>query len=290
MALMRPVYDMASQQVFKMSEIEVLAKLFHDETGIVLGNSKNSLIESRLRKRILDLQIDGAAYIQLVLKDPKEKQIVIDMLTTHKTDWYREMIHYHFISEWLQKEGRQLNEERPLMFWSAASSTGEEAYTMAIHLIDQGLLPTNFKILGSDISTDCLKKASNGIFPFKILSEQVPFEQIRKNFTKVLGQNGEKQVQINQDIREIVKFRMFNVYSQKMSHDLQFDVVFLRNILIYFSPEKATTIIQNLCKNIRVGGYIVLGLSEGLPGTGISSEAFNNLESCGSSIYRKIRP
>ncbi|HEY8269251.1 MAG TPA: CheR family methyltransferase [Pseudobdellovibrionaceae bacterium] len=276
--------------IFNENEYEILSELFHDETGIILNRSRESLIESRLRKRLFELQLVGSDYIRLVSKDASERKRFVDFLTTHKTEWFREPVHFNFLNEWLHTEGTHIAQKRPLMFWSAASSTGEEAYSIVLDILKNNFSPTQFRILGTDISTDCVDKAELGTFPYSGISNQRTCDILRRGFTKSLGPKGERQIQARADVQASIKFRIFNLYADSLPDDLLFDVIFLRNVLIYFSAEKSAAIIQKACKHLRIGGYLVLGLSESLPPDDEFKSFFKNIKSQGSSIYRKINP
>lgn len=275
--------------IFNDFQYDVLAELFHEETGIHLTKSRESLIESRLRKRLFELQTDGNQYIKLVKENKDERKRFVDFLTTHKTEWNREMVHFHFLTRWLHQEGEKIVHQRPLMFWSAASSTGEEAYSLAMHLLRHHYNPDQFRILGTDISSSCVNQAQRGAFKFDSLIEDLPIEVIKQCFGKALSEKGERMVQVRPDVHPSIKFRVHNLYTDTLPERVEFDVIFLRNVLIYFTPEKCAKIIDRVCRHLRVGGHLILGLSESLPHGEEYKRQFRYLKPEGSSIFKKVR-
>jgi chemotaxis protein methyltransferase CheR len=193
-----------------------------------------------------------------VFKDSREREILISLLTTHKTDWFREYEHFIFLKSAL-KEGLIDTHGKPLIVWSAAASTGEEAYSLAMFLSEIG---HSFRILGTDISEDCLRKAKAGAYAKTTVDEQVELSLKKKYFLKGTGVNA-GLYRIAPILAHPMKWRKYNlVDSAGLSSDLKFDIIFLRNALIYFDRESTQSIIHNVIKNLNKGGYLIIGLSE----------------------------
>lgn len=228
-------------------------------TGIELGESKQTLAESRLLKRLSALGLkEYSDYLNYLKKNESENTFFINCLTTNKTDWFRENSHFdHLVKAVLPRIGSQV------MVWSAASSTGEEIYTLAMVLKEYYQGRGDFKILGTDIDTDALKKASSGIYRAETVKEQVPAEYLRKYFTL---SNDKETCTVKPELRKNVKFRQFNLISGSLPGGLMFDVIFLRNVLIYFKGNTIENVIGRLVTYLKPGGHLFIGHSESLTG------------------------
>lgn len=262
-------------------DFQVFRELIFKKAGITLSHGKKNLLQTRLRGRVKDLALkDFSSYknylVSLPEKDP-EWQVFINQLTTNKTNFFREPKHFNFlvrefIPEWVRRN------ESSLKIWSAASSTGEEAYTLG--MIFKNHLPPgkSFDILGTDIDTKVLEKASNGVYRSELLKD-IP-EPYAGNFTLGTGAVSD-WMRINKEVKDHVKFSQFNLTS---GHPLEknFDVIFCRNVLIYFSPSTIESVIEMLYRSTCPGGYLFIGHSESL------HTIRHNWKQVAPSIYRKV--
>lgn len=237
--------------------------IMYAHTGVFLKESKKALVFARLRKHIEELGLKSFAdYIKLLkMNNRKEMEFFVNAITTNETFFFRGMDHFDFLEKNLfadLKAGRRPS----LKIWSAASSTGEESYSVAMHVLEK--LPVNYhskvKIIASDINSDVLAQAKTAIYrPTSLKS--IPPALKTKYFTEKKGTLGFDFV-LDDKVKRMVTFKQHNikqVFSEKM-----FDVVFLRNVLIYFDPESKEKVIEMISKVIRPGGYLFLGHAESL--------------------------
>jgi chemotaxis protein methyltransferase CheR len=240
-------------------EYKKIKNLVYEISGIDLKDNKHSLVESRLMKR---LRIHSLAsydeYYQLVTKDTIELQWMIDQITTNETSFFRENKHFDYIKHKIlpQVQGK-------INVWSAAASVGVEAYTIAMILdetLSRKFLP--FQILGSDINLDVLQQAKEGVYESK-LSENIPIEYLRRYCLKGIGPL-EGKFAIDEYLKSKVSFRQLNLTKPIGSEVGMFDMIFLRNVLIYFDIETKQKVVQNVLRHLKPNGYFFIGHSETL--------------------------
>ncbi len=250
--------------------------------GIDLSQKK-ILISGRLGNYLLrgGYQSYGE-YIREVEGDPngKEAANLINVLTTNHTYFMREFVHFEFLQKvvlpWIKgKEGKRNKDVR---IWSAASSTGEEPYTIEMVLKDFFSLDAGWdtQILATDISTRVLQKAKSGVY----LTEQIePLPDTWKR--RYFKMRGAEEYQVNEEIRKEIVFRQFNLMDDIPFKGL-FHVVFLRNVMIYFDDETKRKLLQRIYNHLDAGGYLFVGTTESIDRT---AAAFQYIQ---PSIYRKI--
>ena len=253
------------------------------EVGIQLPKSKHSLVKTRLRKRQRKLGMPTLSeYIDYALAEVEgedERLHMVDALTTNKTDFYREPYHFEFLAEQITRMHKQKpwTDTRPFTIWSAGCSTGEEPYTMAMELseLQRVLHDFDFQVIATDISVSCLQTAKRAIY----LHERVePVDiALRKRYL-MRGRNAqEKMVQVAPEVRAKVDFQFFNLLaSQYDGFKTRFDVIFCRNVMIYFNNSDRNFIIQNFARCLKKNGILFIGHSESLPEN--------------SDIFKRIRP
>lgn len=236
------------------------AELMHATAGLSFADSKRPLVNSRLGSRIQKLGLDDfESYLALISDQANgvELQVAIDLLTTNETYFFREPEHYALLE-------RELPEIRgPLAIWSAASSYGDEAYSTAMMLADlqqRGRIGSQWSILGTDISDRVLRSAVTGIFPEERLRNVSP-EQLKRYALRGEG-SMEGYVQISPKLREHVRFGWLNL-CQPIEELGPFDVVFLRNVLIYFDAPTKREVVDRVLTQLRPGGLFFIGTAEG---------------------------
>lgn len=236
-------------------EFESLSGELYKLTGIALGESKKNLAESRLSKRLGQLHLNSfEQYLEKVRRSPQEQSAFIEAMTTHKTHWFREAMHFDLLPK------RRDSESDEFYFWSAAASTGEEAYSVAIDLIEKGWTPQELRILGTDVSSQVLDVARRGTYKkSQVLAECGP-EILSRYFTST----GNTEVKVKSEIATPVKFRPFNLIETNRRFGVLFDLVFLRNVLIYFDEVATQQAIENVTRHLRPGGLLAIGVSETL--------------------------
>ncbi len=245
------------------------ADLVQKHSGIVLKEEKAYLIESRLRElaRALNYRDVDQLYQAAVKRlTPQLRDDIIDAMTTNETYFFRDQHPFEALRKVIIPELKQLRaKEKQLRFWSAAASTGQEAYSLAmlIHEYFPDLLSWRIEILATDISKEALKKAQQGVYSQIEVNRGLPVTFLVKYFK----QNGSKWV-ISDKLRRMVTFRRLNLIEPLPPSLGKFDVVFCRYVLIYFSPQDKAKVLQNIAKVMKPKGYLFLGATEspqGLP-------------------------
>jgi chemotaxis protein methyltransferase CheR len=260
--------DFDLQRVFaaQLSETEFakLSKFIYSEYGIKMPPEKKIMLQSRLQKRLRALRIYSfKEYIEYVFKGETNEVVhMIDVVSTNKTDFYREPAHFEYLKNTILP---QLYEEKKnIKLWSAGCSSGPEVYTLAIELSEFGKQNAGFdySILGTDISTLMLKKAYAGIYPEEMV-QMIPLEFKRKYLLKSKDKT-KKLVRVNKELRNKAKFQRVNFMDDSYPVNEQFDIIFCRNVLIYFDRETQENVINKLCRHLRSGGFFFLGHSESI--------------------------
>lgn len=250
-------------------EFQKLSRFITEEYGIKLPPEKKIMLQSRLQKRLKVLQIDNyKQYIDFVFSDEGRKQELIhmiDVVTTNKTDFFRENRHFQIlIDEILPTFQQQSTGYLNLKVWSAGCSSGEEPYTLAMVLNEYAQQHGNmdFQILGSDISYLSLRTALDAIYPEEKVAV-VPMSLKKKYLLRSKDRN-QKKVRVVQALRKKVKFKQHNLMDPHYDIHEHFDLVFCRNVLIYFHRESQEKIINKLASKLKPTGYFFLGHSESI--------------------------
>lgn len=262
----------------KKHEFLWIQEYLYKETGIVLNDSKHTLVTGRLGKRLRYHGFSSySEYFRLfgTLGFEQETSMAIDLLTTNETYFFREPKHFDFLTQHFFSEHPA---GRPLRFWSAASSSGEEAYTLAM-LAAEFSKTQQWEIIGTDISSRVLEKARSALYPINA-AEKIPTPLLKKYCLKG---NGEYDgfLLIESALRSRVKFMHVNL-NDTLPDLGRFDVIFLRNVMIYFDMPTKQRLLGRIQQHLQPGGYLFTSHSESL--TGIKTE----LTLVSPSIYRKI--
>jgi chemotaxis protein methyltransferase CheR len=243
------------------STYEKITGLMHEACGLSFGASKRPLVSSRLAPRIQRLGLESYDdYFELIAgaDDQGEFQVAIDLLTTNETYFFREPAHYELLE-------RELGASNPksLSVWSAASSFGDEAFSTAMLLSDlqvKGRIGADWKILGTDISDRVLRSACQAIYPDDRLRHVSP-ERLKRYCLRGADES-EGLVQMQDKLRERVSFGQLNL-CQPITGLGPFDVIFLRNVLIYFDPPTKSQVVDRVLEKLRPGGLFFIGTAEG---------------------------
>jgi chemotaxis protein methyltransferase CheR len=247
-----------------------LADFIHASSGIRMPSSKKSFLEGRLRKR---LRLRGYEsfdeYCHYVFDEGglfEEETALIDAVTTNKTDFFREPHHFDFlIREGLPRlVDRGPGIDHPLRVWSAGCANGAEAYTIAMVCHEFAQLTPHFRfdVFGSDICISALNDATRAVYPHSMIAP-VPMEMRRRY---LLRDEAQEEVRIVPELRRLVSFAYINLIDPDYRLRRLMDIVFCRNLLIYFDRATQRIVLQRLCRNLRVGGYLILGHSESVAG------------------------
>ena len=254
-------------------DFERIAELIGSEVGIRLHASKRSRVEARLRRRQRDLDIPSfAEYSDYLFRCGglhTELPNLINVLTTNKTDFFREPQHFELLKNRLVPDLLTRRSERmPLIkVWSAACSTGAEAYTTAMVLADMAAQRCDFRfaILGTDVSTDVLREARIGAYSEGHIAP-VP-RPLQDRYCMWARRKGTvPDVRITPDLRRMTSFNYLNLMDTQYPVDRDVDIIFLRNVLIYFDKTDQGKVIDRLVSHLRPGGYLLLGHSESMAG------------------------
>lgn len=267
----------ASAIAITNQEFAQFQKLLYEVAGISLSESKKPLVCGRLSKRLRFHRFSSfGEYFRFLIsnRESGELQVALDLLTTNETYFFREIKHFNFLQE---KILPLVQPTRPFRVWSAACSSGEEPYSIAMVLAER-LSGGRWEIVGSDLSTQVLEKARSGHYPIA-QAKDIPKPYLIKYCLKGVGaQQGTFRIQHTLCSR--IGFRQINL-NAPLPNLGEFDVVFLRNVMIYFDMKTKQQVVGRIVSLLRRGGYLFVGHSESL--NGIASE----LETVMPSIYRK---
>jgi chemotaxis protein methyltransferase CheR len=246
-------------------EFDQFRKLAYDTAGIDLQPGKEQLVSSRLSKRMRELNLRSyEAYYEYVQVDKSGDALIamIDALTTNHTCFFREMAHFDFLRKTILPE---LSHRDRISIWCAASSTGEEPYSIAVSVLEElgmGAL-SKLNILGTDISTRVLATAQKGMYPAERFRD-VSLQQLRPYLLRGDGK-WKDWYQIRKEVRAAIRFERLNLMEQ-FSHAALFPVIFCRNVMIYFDRRTQEDLVQRLSQFLEPGGYLLIGHAESLNG------------------------
>ncbi|MCE9600306.1 MAG: protein-glutamate O-methyltransferase CheR [Spirochaetia bacterium] len=257
-------------------EFKLFQKLLYDTTGIALNDGKKPLVSGRLMSRLRHFELRTFDdYFRLVKRDAVECQMMTDLLTTNETRFFREPAHFVFMREKLlaMKGSRGV-----IRAWSAACSSGEEPYTMAMTCAETLGIDGGFDILGSDISQRVLDRAERGVYSMERAEGLAP-DLLKKYCLRGVRSN-EGTFCISRELRRHVKFRQINLLSPP--NDLgHFDFIFLRNVMIYFDAVTRKQIVDRMMHVLKPGGFFVIGTAESL------ISVTDQLETAAPHVYRR---
>lgn len=253
------------------SQFAKLSSYIFDNYGIKMPVEKKVILQCRLQKRLKELQInDFKEYVDYVFSadgQSKELKHMIDVVSTNKTDFYREKDHFELLNDNILAEltsGTEFKE--PMSIWSAGCSSGEEAYTIAFTIEEFQARNHHFdyKIYGSDISGRIIKKAVDAIYPEEKTTD-IPLEIKRKYMLKSKDRN-KPTLRIKPEIRKKVIFNRQNLMDDKYYVPDKLDIIFCRNVLIYFNRDTQEKVLNKLAQKLKDRGYLLLGHSESITG------------------------
>ncbi len=254
-----------------------IRRLIYQQAGISLSDQKKALVEGRLAKRLKHLNMPNyGSYFRLVSSPDQanELEVMVDLLTTNETYFFREQQHFNFLQQNILGKEHVAN---PFRIWSAACSSGEEVYSLAM-LMQEHLAEAPWEILGSDISTTVLLNCQRGVYPAH-RTENIPTSYLKKYCLKGVRDN-EGMYLVDHSLRQKCRFKKINLI-EKIPSIGQFDVIFLRNVMIYFDSETKDRVIDKIFKQLKPRGYLFVSHSESLRCKG---ETFRMIK---PSIYQK---
>lgn len=246
-----PSLDDQSFKLFQSMMFEV--------TGIKMSDQKRALVGGRLSKRIRELGLNSYQdYFKLAShQQSEEHQIAVDLLTTNETFFFREQKHFDYIQQHLIPLWRNRN----VRLWSAASSSGQEAYSLAMLLADEA--DFRWEIVGTDISRSMVQCAERGQYPIES-ARHIPQRLLKKYCLKGIGSQSGTFI-LHPRLKRSVQFRLANL-KQPLAKLGQFELIMLRNVMIYFDLPTKKQVIQQVIQQLRPGGCLMIGHSESLNG------------------------
>ncbi|MGA3082915.1 MAG: protein-glutamate O-methyltransferase CheR [Terracidiphilus sp.] len=245
-----------------------LRELIYAEAGINLGTERKTMLEARIKRRlkILNFHSYGEYCDYLFGHEGLKDEIthLIDVVTTNKTDFFREAGHFDFLVEKALPEVTERRGGRQFAIWSAGCSTGEEPYTMAIVLSEYALAHPGFRfrVLASDISTTVLAKAEQGVYTNDIVAPVQPL--LRRKYFMRSREPGSERVRVVPELRRSIEFRRLNFMEDDYGVAEKVDAIFCRNVIIYFDRPTQERILRKLAHCLLPGGYLFVGHAETL--------------------------
>nr|WP_048831705.1 protein-glutamate O-methyltransferase [Maridesulfovibrio hydrothermalis] len=270
----------------KMSEADFkkFSTLIKGEFGIKMPLSKKTMLEARLQKRLRSLGFNNhSEYCKYLFSTggfERELTQLIDVVTTNTTDFFREPKHFEImLSSVLPDLSQRIG--RPIKVWSAGCSSGEEPYTLCMVLNEFAERNPDFKfsLLATDISTDILRKAKNAVYPMNKV-EVIPLA-LKKKYLLKSKDRTKALVRIAPEVRNKVDFRRLN-FMEPFPFKDQKDIIFCRNVVIYFDRETQTTLFNKFCSRLSKGGYLFIGHSESISGMDLP------IRQIAPTVYQKV--
>jgi chemotaxis protein methyltransferase CheR len=273
------VSDNIFHEKLKHKDFLKLKDYIESHCGIKLSETKSNMIEGRLRKRVKALGMKNyAEYIEYALNsgdDVCENYNLIDVITTNKTDFFREPNHFELMTKKILPYLHQnfdLGGREKLNVWSSASSTGEEPYTIAMVLAEYFGVGGNFNIFATDINTEVLKIGRKAVYKEQT-ARDIPIDLKKKYMLRSIDRAA-NLVRFKPEIRKKVNFGRNNLKSEKYTLPCKVDIAFCRNVIIYFDTKTQQEIINRICSYIKPGGFLFMGHSESIHGLDLPIKNF----------------
>ncbi|MGE4441710.1 MAG: protein-glutamate O-methyltransferase CheR [Desulfomicrobium sp.] len=251
-------------------ELKQFSEFIYSELGIKITQTKKTMLQARLQRRLRTLGMKSYGeyleYLQSLKGLEVELPQMVDAVTTNTTSFFREPKHFEYLSQVVLPQWQKKHPGRTFAVWNAGCSSGEEPYTTAMTLMDyhERVSPLRFTIVATDISTDILKKAARAVYEEEKIGT-IPVE-FRRRYLLRSKDRSRRMVRIVAELREKVSFRRLNFMD-----DFQFrekmDLIFCRNVMIYFDKKTQTELVHKFCNHLEPGGHLFIGHSESLAGT-----------------------
>lgn len=263
-----PEYPSSYHAQLSEADFSRLSAFIYNTAGIKMPPAKRIMLQSRLHKRLRELGMDSfSTYTDYVLSERGQQEELIHMLdvvSTNKTDFFREPVHFDFLRDQVLPEFYSDASNRTLKVWSAGCSSGEEPYTIAMVISEylQRGVRGDFQVLGTDISTRILHAGVNAVYKEDRVAG-IPLELLHRYFLRSKDRE-QPTVRIVPDLRRKVRFQRLNFMDSTYNVGDMFNVIFCRNVLIYFDRKTQEEVISKLCTRLVPGGYFFLGHSESI--------------------------
>lgn len=243
--------------VYTRADFVKIRALIYQHAGITLADGKQQLVYSRLARRLRELELRRfSEYVDLLSPNVPEWEHFTNALTTNLTSFFREQYHFPMLAEHVGKVSR-----RPIRLWSAASSTGEEPYSMAMTMVDLfDSFAAPVQILASDLDTNVLEAGQRGVYALERL-EKIPVTQKKRYFRRGTGSNL-GYARVVPQLQELIEFKKINLLDERWDIDCKFDAIFCRNVMIYFDKPTQRTLIEKFLRVLQPDGLLFTGHSE----------------------------
>jgi chemotaxis protein methyltransferase CheR len=272
---------MADVVFFNDAEFEEYRKLIYSESGITFTSTNRAILESRLKERLREKNLtSGKAYFEIISKDKEELKAFLDSITTNLTRFFRNQAHFDALEKFVTPELIKIKKSSGntiLKIWSAGCSTGEEPYTIAMLMSEILPPPWKFEVIASDISLKCLMTAKEGFYAENRIVG-IPDSYVKKYFDKT--ENGYK---IHADIQSKIRFDYHNLKNDSGLRNI--DIVFCRNVIIYFDEAAQTAVINRFWDSMANKSFLFIGHSESLFGM---DTKFEFVKTEWATLYRKF--
>ncbi len=275
--------DLKTNSDFKMrtEDFQFLKKHAYEKVGIVLSDFKQDMVYSRLVRRLRILKLkDFSEYCHyLNHHGAEELTFFVNAITTNFTSFFREQHHFEFLENTVIPEWRNRRDDEGIRIWSAGCSTGEEPYSIAMTLIKtRATFLRNLKILATDVDTNVLQTGFEGLYECSKATGLS--DDMAHQWCETLDLNGVPVYGMSEELKKMISFKQLNLLAT-WPIKKQYDLIFCRNVVIYFDKETQEKLFQRYFNQLKPGGYLIIGHSETL--TGI----FDSFEAMGGTIYRK---
>jgi len=267
-------------------EFGKFSQFIESTCGIRMPDTKKLMLESRLQKRLKHLGIGTFReyYDYLVSKQGVREELVsmIDVVTTNKTDFFREAAHFAYLTETVLPKIPKNEQQSGIRVWSAGCSSGEEPYTLAMTLSEYAMHNPGcrYSILATDICTEVLRSAHRGIYDEE-KTAPIP-AALKKRYLLRSKDRSRGIVRVCPELRSAVTFRRLNFMDETFDIDSSFRIIFCRNVIIYFDRDTQEVLLNKFCRHLLPGGYLFLGHSETLNGLDVPLTQVN------ATVYRKF--
>lgn len=277
--------ERSAQHTLDTRQFQFLCDLVYRETGIVLGEKKREMVYRRLMRRTRELKLACFSDYIALLKEESSSELpnFINAITTNLTSFFRENHHFDFLrDEYLPSLQRKSDGSSRVRIWSAGCSTGEEPYSIAITLMEAGIDRqfSDIRVLASDLDSEVLATASKGVYPANRV-EKLPENIIKRYFLQGKADNADK-VKVIPELQEMIAFKQFNFLSGNWPMRGPFDIIFCRNVLIYFDRDTQNAIVRKFIERLRLGGFIMFGHSESV------GKSHSALKMVGRTLFQKV--
>jgi len=269
---------------FTQKDFQFLAKTINERTGIVVSDEKFNMFYSRLSRRVRALKLSSfKEYCELVKKDSDGKETIelTNAITTNLTAFFRENHHFEYLAQHVIPEMMQQNSDRKFRIWSAGCSTGEEPYSLAMTIRESALATSHWNVdfLATDLDSNVVATSQQGVYTMSRV-EGISKNRLKRFFMRGKGSQ-QGMVKVKPELTSMIEFGQLNLMDNWRVE--QKDVIFCRNVIIYFNKETKTKLVNKYADSLKTGGYLFIGHSESL------YKISDRFELVGNTVYRKIK-